>query len=403
MDIRPDFLQAALIIAEEIIDVRRKVHQYPELGFEENETARLIAGKLQSMGLEVTQGVGRTGVVGLLRGEQPGPTLAIRADMDALPILEKTGLPFASCRPGLMHACGHDAHVAVVLGAAMILNGFRSLLRGNLKFIFQPCEETPPGGALEMIAMGVMEDPKVDAILGLHVNPLLPAGSVGVKCGTVMAAADMFKIIIRGKGGHGAAPHQAADAIVAAAAVIQSLQTLASRRVDPAQPVVVTIGTIAGGYKSNVIADRVEMKGTVRTLCLELRARMPALMEEIIKSAAQAYSTEAELVYEFGYPPVENNPGMVDLVREAAAKVLGSGRVVEVQHSSMGGEDFAYFLQHCPGAYFYLGVGQDNAPNYPWHHSQFDISEAALAYGAATLAGASLSYLNSHGNELAEG
>ncbi|MBS3977646.1 MAG: amidohydrolase [Syntrophomonadaceae bacterium] len=394
MDIRPDFLQAALNIAAEIIEVRRKVHQYPELGFEENETAGLIAGKLQTIGLDVVQGVGKTGVVGLLRGGFPGPTLAVRADMDALPIMENTGLSYASVRPGLMHACGHDAHIAVVLGAAMILNRFRPLLRGNLKFIFQPCEETPPGGALEMIAMGVLGDPKVDGILGLHVNPLLPAGTIGIKHGTVMAAADMFKIIIRGKGGHGAAPHQAADAIVAAAAVIQALQTLVSRRVDPVQPAVITVGTIAGGNKSNIIADRVEMKGTVRTLCPELRVRLPALMEEIIKSSAQAYNTEADLAYEFGYPPLENSPGMVELVREAASLVVGPGRVIEVQHSSMGGEDFAYFLRHSPGAYFYLGVGKDNAPNYPWHHPQFDISETALTDGAATLAAASFNFLN---------
>jgi len=401
MDQRPDFLQAALSKAEEIIEVRRRVHQYPELGFEEKKTAGLIAGHLRALGLDVTEGVGKTGVIGLLRGLQPGPTLAIRADIDALPIMENTGLPFTSCRSGLMHACGHDAHVAVVLGTAMILKGFQSLLRGNVKFIFQPCEETPPGGAMEMIAMGVMEHPKVQGILGLHVNPLLPSGSIGVKYGTVMAAADMFKIVIRGMGGHGAAPHQAADAIVAAAAAIQALQTIASRRVDPSQPAVVTIGTIAGGCKSNIIADRVEMKGTVRTLCPKLRQRIPSLMEEIIKGTALAYNTEAELAYECGYPPLENSPAMVDLVREAALMVLGPEKVVEIQRSSMGGEDFAYFLQHCPGAYFYLGVGKDNAVNHPWHHSQFDISETALAFGAATLARAAFDYLNSSENNTA--
>lgn len=390
---QPDFAREARARAAEMSEIRRKVHRYPELGFEETETAKLVAAHLAKLGFEVSGAVARTGVVGLLRGGLPGPTIALRADMDALPILEQTGLEFASERPGLMHACGHDAHVAVTLGAAHLLAGYRQELRGSVKFLFQPSEETPPGGAAAMIEEGVLDNPPVDAILGLHVNPHLPVGFIGVKDGVTMAAADNFRVVVRGRGGHGAAPHQAADAVVAAAAVIQGLQTISSRLVDPVVPVVVTVGTIHGGYKANVIADQVEMHGTVRTILPELRQQMPETMQKILDGVAAAYGCKIDLDYLRGYPPVENEPAMVSLLVEAGKLITGPGRVLKIAHPSMGGEDFAYFLQRVPGVYFYLGAGKQEGPVYPWHHPQFDINEEALPVGAAVLAQAAWTYL----------
>ncbi len=391
----PDFRGKAQAIAPQLVELRRRIHQYPETGFAEVETARAIQEALGLAGIEVRAGVAGTGVMVDIAGNLPGGTVALRADMDALPVEERTGLPFASRRPGLMHACGHDTHVAVVVGAGLLLAAERHQLPGTVRLIFQPSEETPPGGALAMLSEGALAG--VEAILGLHVNPYLPVGSIGIRDGTVMAAADMFTLQVLGHGGHGAAPHQAADAIVAAGAVIQALQTVASRLVDPLQPVVVTVGTIKGGYKGNVIADRVEMEGTVRTLCPHLRTRMPELLRGLVTGVTTGYNCTAELDYQLGYPPVQNNAQLVQTVREAGRRVLGRGRVFPIANPSMGGEDFAYYAEQIPGAFFFLGSHTGQKDVFPWHHPQFDVDERCIPAGAAVLARAAWDFLAGKG------
>lgn len=393
----PQFLGMARELLPELVRLRRQIHQNPELGFEEHRTARLVAETLRELNIEVTEGIAKTGVVGLLKGQEDGRVVALRADMDALPLEEKTGLPFASRNQGVMHACGHDAHTAMLLGAAMLLSQVRDRLPGRVKFIFQPCEESPPGGAQGMIQEGVLDKPKVGGIFGLHVNPLMPAGTIGLKEGTVMAAADMFKLVIKGKGGHGATPHHTVDSIVVAAHVIQALQTIPSRYVDPVKPVVLSIGTIHGGTKSNIIAGEVKLSGTVRTLDPSLRERIPELMEKMIKGVSSAFGAECSFEYERGFPPVVNHSQMVELVRRAAAKIVGSKRCFPIKQPSMGGEDFAYYVQRVPGAFFHLGVAKKEGPNYPWHHPQFDIAEEALPVGAAILAQIAVDFLRRQG------
>ncbi|MHB1127125.1 MAG: M20 metallopeptidase family protein [Bacillota bacterium] len=389
-----ELLNSARAKEQQIIAWRRQIHRYPELGFAETETASLVTGVLTSLGITVRKDIGRTGVVGLLEGGSPGPVIALRADMDALPIQEETGLDFASLNPGVMHACGHDAHVSIILGAALLLHERRSSLAGTVKLIFQPCEENPPGGALAMIQGGVLEEPVVDAILGMHVYPYLPAGAIGWKEGPIMAAADMFVLEVHGKGGHGASPHQTVDAVMVAAEVIQSLQTIVSRRVDPLEPSVISVGTINGGYKNNIIADKVVMTGTVRTLDPDLRLRMPEEIKRVIDGIGAAHGATCSLEYQWGFPPLVNNSIMADLIREAGNEVVGTGKTLPVPRPSMGGEDFAYFAQKVPGAYFYLGVGKKDQVMHPWHNARFDLDESALPVGAAVIAWAAHRYLS---------
>ena len=386
-------IESANGLFPELSGLRRQIHKNPELGFCETNTAGLVAGKLRELNLEVAEKVGRTGVVGLLKGNRPGKTVALRADMDALPIQEQKETEYASCNKGVMHACGHDAHTAMLLGAAMLLASMREQIAGQVKFIFQPCEEEPPGGAIEMIRAGVLEKPKVDAIFGLHVEPMYPAGFIGYKEGTMMAAVDNFRLDIIGKGGHGASPHMGTDAIVTAAEVISALQTIPSRKINPLEPVVISIGTIEGGRKDNIIADRVAMSGTVRTLNPGLREQIPVMMENIIGSVTKAHNATYSLHYEHSYPPLVNDSGMVELIREVAREIAGKDRVMPVAAPTMGGEDFAYYTQMVPGAFVNLGVGFRNRENYSLHHPCFDIDEQALPVGTALLAGTALKYL----------
>lgn len=388
------FLKAAQDAAETIIQWRRTIHEFPELGFAEHKTAAVIAAELEKMGLAVTSGVAGTGVVGLLAGTGPGRVLALRADMDALPLTEMTGLPFASRTPGVMHACGHDAHTAMSLGAAWLLSRVRETFPGQVKFIFQPCEETPPGGAKAMLAAGVLADPSVDGIVSLHVNPHLPAGMVGYKEGTAMAAADQFAVRVLGQGGHGSSPHQGVDAIMVAAAAIQALQTIVSREINPLDAVVITVGTLYGGTKSNIIADRVEFSGTTRTLTPDMRQKVPQMMRRVLDGVAAAHRARIEMDYEAGYPALVNDPQVLQLVVAAAEKVLSRPRVLRMQLPAMGSEDFAFFAEAVPAAHFDLGVARKNGRNYPWHHSRFDLDEGALPVGAAVLAQIAWDYLH---------
>jgi len=367
-----------------LTEIRRDLHRHPELSFQEYRTADVVAGILEKAGIEVRRGVAKTGVVGILRGADDGRCVALRADMDALPIEEKTGAEYASVNPGVMHACGHDVHTTCVLGAALLLAQNRDEMAGTVVFIFQPAEELN-NGAKAMVAEGVLDDPKVDAIFGLHTAPAIKAGKVGIKGGPLMAAVDTIKITITGEGGHGAIPHRTRDAIVAAGAVIQNLQTVVSRKVSPFDQVVVSLGTVHGGKANNVIADRVELTGTVRTYNPKTREKMPSLLENIISNTCAALGTEGELDYHFDLPALVNDTECAETGRKAALEVLGPDSVVEPIPSG-GGEDFAIYLQQVPGAFFFLGVSPTDEPSREWHHPEFDVDETCLPVGAVLLA-----------------
>lgn len=387
-------------LAGEVIEIRRHLHKNPELSAQEYETSNFIAEYLEKLGIEVQRGIANTGVVGLIKGEgghqgeqlNHNKTIALRADMDALPITEQNEHSYKSLNPGVMHACGHDAHVAILLVTAKVLSEIKDRLIGNVKLIFQPSEEFHPGGAKPMIEAGVLENPKVDSILGLHVNPNIPSGVVAYCDGAIMANADNFVLVIKGKGGHGAAPHQSVDAIVLSATVINAIQSVASRFVDPLEPVVVTIGTIQGGYKTNVIADKVEMKGTIRTLSPDLREAVPRKVEEIIAGIVKGYGGDYEFSYRLGYPAVINDKETTLNLKSWAGDIMGDTLVRPLDRPSMGGEDFAYFTQLIPGSYFHLGVAPKDEV-FPWHHPCFDLDEAALANGVEVMAYSVVKYL----------
>ncbi|HHV73011.1 MAG TPA: amidohydrolase [Clostridia bacterium] len=369
-----------------LVELRRKIHAHPELGFEEEKTAALIAETLQKLEFEVQTGIAKTGVVGLLRGEKAGKTIAFRADMDALALQEENDKPYASLHPGKMHACGHDAHTTSLLGAAMILKELQNNLPGNIKFIFQPAEEST-GGAKPMIEEGVLANPQVDAIFAPHVWPDYPAGKITVQYGPTMAAPDYFEIEITGKSGHGALPHKSIDAIIVACQVVNSLQTIVSRKRDPLDPLVLSIGTIQGGSAFNVIADRVKMTGTVRTFNLETREKMPLLMEEIISGICKAFGADYKFKYEKYFPPTINDEKMTAIAEKSAAKIVGKENVIVETKPSMGGEDFSFFLQEVPGSYIKIGINNPaKGIIYPLHHPKFDLDEDVLPITAALMA-----------------
>ncbi len=384
--------QMASSLQDRLVQIRRTLHQHPELGFEEEQTGALVADTLRGLGLEVQTGVAKTGVVGLLRGAKPGKTVALRADMDALPVTELNQHEYRSKTPGKMHACGHDAHVTTLLGTAMVLSQLRDQLAGNVKFIFQPAEEGP-GGAEQMVAEGVLENPKVDAIVGAHVWPGIPAGRVGVAPGPMMAAPDTMNLKIIGRGGHGAEPHLTIDAVAISAQVITALQNIVSRMRNPMDPVVVTIGSIHGGTRFNVIAQEVEMAGTVRTFNPETRKKMPGLIEKVVAGVCSSFDAKYEFQWIPSYPATVNEPAVTEVVRQAAVSILGDDSVLTELEPSMGGEDFSYFLARVPGCFFRLGVGNDRKATFPLHHPQFDVDESALSSGVAVFAQSTLDLL----------
>lgn len=373
-------------LQKEMVGVRRQIHSNPELGFEEWETSKLVKEKMSALGLEVTDNLAKTGVAALLTREGCSRTVALRADMDALRVQELNDVPYKSVKPGVMHACGHDAHVAMLVGAAGILNALKDELKVNVKFLFQPSEESA-GGALPMIEQGVLENPYVDAIFGLHVHPYLPVGTVGVKEGAMMAAADVFTLEIIGKGGHGAVPHQSVDPILTASHVIIALQSIVSRQTDPVEPVVLSICSISGGQSYNVIPDRVILKGTVRTLNKELQRQMPERIRSVVGGVTSSFGADFKLDYEYGYPALINNTNMVEVVRNTGCHIVGKDRISDIGDPSMGAEDFSYFVQKVPGAFFFLGVKPEQGEAYPWHNPRFDLDESVLSVGAAMLAG----------------
>jgi amidohydrolase len=378
-------------LRDRLIEIRRHLHTHPELSAQEHKTAAFVAGVLSSSGLRVTETVGKTGVVAEIIGNGTDKRLlAIRTDMDALPIEELTRLEYASREPGIMHACGHDVHTTVGLGTAMILAQLAPELPGNVRLLFQPAEEIAQGASW-MIADGGMD--KVTAILSLHVFPSITAGSIGVRYGALTAAADDLEIEIIGESGHGARPHEAIDAIWIASQVITNLQQAISRTQNPLHPMVLSIGQINGGRAPNVIADRVKLLGTVRSLHPETRANLPNWITKIVASVCDSYGARYRINYRPGVPSVQNDLALSQLVQNAAEEAFGSDRVLVLPEPSLGAEDFSMYLEHAPGMMFRLGVGyKDRALNYPLHHPLFDVDETAIVTGVVTMAYSAYKY-----------
>jgi amidohydrolase len=385
-------------LAPRLIEIRRHIHSHPELSGQEYQTAAYVAGVLSSCGLQVKEGIGKVGVVGELSGSgRDRRLLAIRTDMDALPIQERTGLEFASRQTGIMHACGHDVHTTVGLGTAMVLSQLGEILPGNLRFLFQPAEEIAQG-AMWMVQDGVMEG--VSSILSTHVFPSIPAGVVGIRYGTLTAAADDLEIVILGESGHGARPHEATDAIWIASQVITALQQAIARTQNPLRPVVLTIGQINGGRAPNVIADQVRLLGTVRSLHPETSAALPQWIEGIVAGVCQTYGARCEVNYRRGVPAVQNDLKLTQLLESAAQEAWGQKSVLIIPEASLGAEDFSVYLQQAPGSMFRLGVGFRDRHNYPLHHPQFAIDESAIITGVVTFAYAAWKYWQDGENRL---
>jgi|LSQX01.3.fsa_nt_gb amidohydrolase len=380
-------------VMPDVIRIRRQIHAWPELGFEEHKTSSLCAEILRKLGVDSVQTVAGTGVVGTLQGCDSAFTVALRADMDALPITEETGLGFSSQRPGLMHACGHDGHVAVLLGTAMVLARLRQMVKGNVKFIFQPAEESL-GGAKHMIDAGILENPNVDAIFALHLWPSIPLGDIAVHVGAAMAALDKFNITLKGSGGHAATPHNSADTLVTASLLVLAMQTIVSREIDPLEPVIVSIGQLTAGSTYNAIADSAQLYGTVRTLTDSVRKRIPELIERKTIGVTEGTGTDYSFEYTFGYPPVMNDTAASKLVLRTCKAILGDKHAQMADKPSMVGEDFAYYLEKVPGAIFLVGTGSRT----PLHHPCFDFDETALKIGVRAMTHIVVTALGSFSN-----
>ncbi|WP_071517933.1 M20 family metallopeptidase [Geitlerinema sp. PCC 9228] len=376
-------------IAPRLIEIRRHIHSHPELSAQEFQTAAYVTGVLSSSGWHVTEGVGKTGVVGDLCNVQDAPYLGIRTDMDALPITERTNLEFASRNAGIMHACGHDIHTTLGLGTAMVLSQIRDELPGNVRLIFQPAEEIAQG-AKWAIADGAMNN--VAGILGVHVFPSIPAGKIGIRHGALTAAADDLEITIIGESGHGARPHEAVDAIWIAAQVITTLQQAISRTQNPLRPVVLSIGQIQGGRASNVIADRVKMVGTVRSLHPETHAALPDWIRQIISNVCDTYGATFEFDYHRRVPSVHNESELTQMVESSVKEAWGPEAVEILDEPSLGAEDFSLYLEHAPGMMLRLGVGMSDRVNHPLHHPQFEPDESAIPLGVVALAYSAYKY-----------
>jgi amidohydrolase len=374
-----------------LLEIRRHIHSHPELSGQEYQTSAYVAGVLSSSGLHVQEGIGKTGVIGELASTgKDERILAIRTDMDALPIQERTSLDFASKETGIMHACGHDVHTTVGLGTAMVLSRLSESLPGKVRFLFQPAEEIAQG-ATWMVKDGAMQD--VSAILGVHVFPSIPGGRVGLRYGALTAAADDLEITIIGESGHGARPHEAIDAIWIASQVITTLQQAISRTQNPLRPVVLSIGQINGGRAPNIIADKVSLRGTVRSLHPESRANLPQWIENVVNSVCSMYRAKCQVDYHQGVPSVQNDYALTQLLQSSAEEAWGSDCVQVLPEPSLGAEDFSVYLDHAPGSMFRLGVGfPERAINHPLHHPQFEVNEAAIITGVVTMAYAAYRY-----------
>lgn len=378
MAVQPLAVDIPASILRDVIQLRRDIHAHPELGFEEVRTSAIVADELRKLDYDVCTGIAQTGVVGILRTGRPGRTVLLRADMDALPIEEQSGVPFASVATGKMHACGHDAHVAILLGAARLVRQRRDECCGMVVFCFQPAEEGK-GGGRAMVEQGVLEDPHVDAVYGLHVWSRLTPGVVAVRGGPIMASSDSIEITIRGKGGHGAAPHETVDAIVTSAHFITAVQSVVSRTIDPLQPAVITIGSIHSGTTHNVIPDEARLLGTVRAFDSGVRDEMPARIEGVLRGCCGAAGASYDFRYERRYPVTVNDAAESQYVRELAARTLGASNSIDLT-PIMGAEDFSFMLEQRPGCFFFLGAGPGPEAE-PHHSARFKIDEAALENG----------------------
>lgn len=359
-----------------VVEWRRYFHQHPELSYKEQKTSERIADFLESLDLQVKKNVAGFGVTGLLIGEQPGPTIALRADMDALPIQDKKQCEYRSQVPGVMHACGHDGHMSILMGTAAILSQMKKRIKGNILFLFQPAEEVPPGGAKKMVEAGVLEG--VDAIYGIHLWTPLPLGTIGIAKELVMGNSDQFQVEIYGKGGHGGLPHQAVDSIVIASQIVCQLQSIVSRQIDPIESGVITVGQIEGGRAFNVVAERARLIGTTRSFDPQVREYLLERIEQVVKSVCQAYGASYKYDVLYGYPAVINDPKKAERVWQIAKKHL-KGIEVQTMKPMMTGEDFAYYLQEKPGVFCYVGAGNaEREMDYPHHHPRFDFDEAAM-------------------------
>ena len=367
--------QAAAKRYDELVQIRRTLHQNPELGLQEHETGKYLAEILESLGLEVQRGVAGTGLVALLRGGRPGKTVAMRADMDALPVQELNEVPYKSKKPGLMHACGHDVHMTNAIGAAMILSERRKEIAGNVKFIFQPNEEGL-GGADPMIREGVLDNPKVDAIVGGHVWASLDSGKIAVKSGPIMASSDIIKLTIRGKGGHCAQPHTTIDPVAIGSEIVGALQKVVSRQNDPNEAVVISICVFKSGEVFNVIPHEAYLEGAVRTLNNEVRKNVAKQIEQVIRGITEAYGATYDLDYHFGYPVAVNDAAVTESFRQSALKVMDKDKVDIAAKASMGAEDFAYYMLEVPGTFIWIGIrNPEKGICQEIHHPKFDVDE----------------------------
>jgi amidohydrolase len=374
------------------IAIRRRIHKNPELGFEEVETAALVSEILDELEIAHRGGIGKTGIVGLIEGGAPGPTLAIRADLDALPMEEKSGVSFASENPGKMHACGHDAHTAILLGTASLLNRFRDQLKGRVKLIFQPAEELLVG-AMAMIDDGVLENPTVDMVLGFHNNPLLECGVVGYHADATYASSDAFDITFRGVSGHGAHPHLAVDTIAGAAYFVTQLQTLVSREISPVHPAVVSIGRFVGGTARNILPDTVDIEGTARTLDPKARQQVEETIRRLLDGLRVGMRVDSELDWQPGVPVLRNNPEVLASALASARDILGEDRVRELPEVSMASEDFAQFTDRVPGAHLRIGSKIEGL-EAPAHRSDYDCNEEAIPAAIKVLTRAAVGLLD---------
>jgi amidohydrolase len=389
-DISP--AREAAKLRDTVIGWRRHLHQNPELSFHEERTARFVHDRLSELeGLEISRPT-KTSVVARLTGLHPGPVIAMRADMDALPITEMNEVDYVSRNPGVMHACGHDGHTSMLLGAATALTGLRERLHGEVRFIFQHAEELFPGGAQEMVDAGVMDG--VDIVIGAHLWLPMPYGKVGVKSGALMASPDVFRLIVRGAGGHAALPHETVDSIAVAAQVVTNLQHIVARNVDPLDNAVVSVTRFIAGTAENIIPGSAELTGTVRTFGAPWRDRIQELMERIVRGVTEAHGATYELTFQRSYRPVVNDEKVTEFMRRVVVDALGPDVLVEAK-ASMGGEDFSAFQTRAPGSFFFIGArNEERGIVHPHHHERFDIDERALESGVAIFITAALEYLN---------
>lgn len=390
MDIKQKIKQLSQKYSKELISLRREIHSKPEVAFNEYETTRLLTGKLKNKGFDKVSRISDTGLYALLKGNK-GKCVALRADIDALPITENTGLKFASKNHGIMHACGHDAHSAMVYGAAMILRELKKELKGSVKFIFQPAEEKNPGGASVLIKNGILKNPEVDAIFGQHILPGKPAGKVGFYPGVMMASQDELFITIIGKPGHGAKPHSTIDPIVVASQVILALQTIVSRNTDPYEPIVITIGKFSGGTINNVIPEKVELAGTIRTLDSKLRKRSIELINRTVKGICDSAGAKYKFHISPGYPELNNSAAETEFALSSAKEFLGNKNIFKGERF-MFAEDFAYYLKKCPGSFYWIGAGNTTG----LHTSTLNLDEKLIPQGAALMAYLAWNYLNNN-------